>query len=165
MFRRFDFESEEYATLELVPMSVRRKLDLAGVKLHLNQWQALSRAERLVVCHFPADSSEEREVLAAFLAEAVKRRGCGELSTMPPAPDTAADANHMPSEVARLISEWELDGESWSRRFDPDERYALAKLTRGPADKFVRAWSAFTQMAATADSQPLAVQKRQERIQ
>jgi len=165
MFRRFDFENEEYATLELIPMSVRRKLDLAGVKLHLNQWQALSRTERLAVCHFPADSSEEREVLAAFLAEAVKRCGGGELSTMTPAPDTAADAGYMPPEVARLISELQLNGENWSRRFDPDERYALAKLTRGPADKFMRAWSAFTRMTTTANPRPRAVQKRQGRVQ
>ena len=161
MFRRFDFESDVYATLELVPMSVRRKLDLAGVKLHLNQWQALSRTERLVVSHFPADSPEEREVLSAFLAEAVNRCGCGGLSTTAPARDTAADADHMPPEVARLISEFELDGENWSRRFDPDQRYALAKLTYGPADKFMRAWSAFTQMNSTLR----APQKRQEKVQ
>lgn len=163
MFRRFDFENEVYATLELVPMSVRRKLDLAGVKLHLNQWQALSRTERLVVCHFPAASSEECEVLAAFLAEAVKRRTSEELSTATPARD--ADADHMPPEVARLVSEFQLDGENWSRRFDPDERYALAKLTRGPADRFVRAWSAFTQMASTVNSRPGAAQKREEKVQ
>ena len=47
MFRRFDFEKDLYETLELVPLSVRRKLDLAGVKLDSNQWQALSRVERL----------------------------------------------------------------------------------------------------------------------
>jgi|ERR1019366_1849789 hypothetical protein len=165
MFRRFDFENEVYATLELVPISVRRKLDLAGVKLHLNQWQALSRTERLVVCHFPAASSEECEVLAAFLAEAVKRCTSEELSTVPPAQDTAADADHMPPEVARLVSELQLNGENWSRRFDPDERYALAKLTRGPADRFVRAWSAFTQMATTVNSRPGAAQNRQEKAQ
>lgn len=154
MFRRFDFENEVYETLELVPMSVRRKLDLAGVKLHLNQWQAFSRTERLVVCHFPADSREEREVLAAFLAEAVKRRNGEELSTPASASETAADADYMPPEVAHLISEFGLDGDIWSRRFDPDERYALAKLTRGPADRFMRAWSAFAEM----NSAPRAAQ-------
>ncbi len=143
MFRRFDFEKELYETLELVPLSVRRKLDLAGVKLHLNQWQALSRVERLVICHFPAASPEERAVLAAFLREAVKTRAGTDLATMKPAAhDAAPDAGQVPPDVARLIAELGLPEKRWSL-LDPDERFALAKLARGGADKFITAWSEF----------------------
>ena len=143
MFRRFDFEKDLYETLELVPLSVRRKLDLAGVKLHLNQWQALSRVERLVVCHFPAASPEERDVLAAFLREAVKTRAGTDVATMKPAAhDAAPDAGQVPPDVARLIAELGLPEKRWSL-LDPDERFALAKLARGGADKFMSAWSEF----------------------
>jgi len=143
MFRRFDFEKDLYETLDLIPLSVRRKLDLAGVKLHLNQWQALSRVERLVVCHFPAGSPEERDVLAAALREAVKRRAGTDVATMKPAAhDAASDAGQLPPEVARLVAELGLPEKRWSL-LDPDERFALAKVARGGADKFMSAWSEF----------------------
>ncbi len=143
MFRRFDFEKDLYQTLEFVPLSVRRKLDLAGVKLHLNQWQALSRVERLVICHFPVGSPEERDVLAAFLRDAVKTRAGTELATMKPeSHDAAPDAGQVPPDVARLIAELRLPEKRWSL-LDPDERFALAKLARGGADKFMSAWSEF----------------------
>lgn len=143
MFRRFDFEKELYETLELIPLSVRRKLDLAGVKLHLKEWQALSRVERLVICHFPAGSAEERDVLAAFLRDAVKSRAGTELATIKPAAhDDSPDAGQAPPDVARLIAELGLPEKRWSL-LDPDERFALAKLARGGADKFMSAWSEF----------------------
>ncbi|MGD1026416.1 nitrate reductase associated protein [Candidatus Binatus soli] len=143
MFRRFDFEKELYETLEFIPLSVRRKLDLAGVKLHLKEWQALSRVERLVICHFPAGSPEERDVLAAFLREAVKRRAGTDVGTMKPAAhDDAPDAGQVPPDVARLIAELGLPEKRWSL-LDPDERFALAKMARGGADKFMSAWSEF----------------------
>ena len=47
MYKRFEFEGAIHDTLECVPMSVRRKLDLATLKISLAGWQALSRAERL----------------------------------------------------------------------------------------------------------------------
>jgi hypothetical protein len=143
MFRRFDFEKELYETLDLIPLSVRRKLDLAGVKLHLNQWQALSRVQRLVVCHFPAGSPEERGVLAAFLRETVKRCAGTDVATMKPAAhDAASDAGQVPPDVARLLAELGLPEKHWSL-LDPDERFALAKMARGGADKFMSAWSEF----------------------
>lgn len=143
MFRRFDFEKELYATLEFMPLSVRRKLDLAGVKLHLKEWQALSRTERLVVCHFPVASPEECGVLAAFLRDAVKTRAGTELAIMKPGShDDAPGAGQAPPDVARLIAELRLPQQRWSL-LDPDERFALAKMAHGGADKFMTAWSEF----------------------
>jgi hypothetical protein len=139
MFRRFDFEKDLYETLEFMPLSVRRKLDLAGVKLHLKEWQALSRAQRMVICHFPVASPEECGVLAAFLRDAVKARAGTELATTKPA---APDAGIVPPEIARLIAELKLPQDRWSL-LDPDERFALAKMARGGADKFMSAWSEF----------------------
>lgn len=46
MPRIFSFEREVYTTLELIPLSVRRKLDLAGVKLSLRGWQAMPETDR-----------------------------------------------------------------------------------------------------------------------
>lgn len=42
-----EFEPTQVKTLEWLPLAVRHKLDLAGLKLTLQQWQALDRATRL----------------------------------------------------------------------------------------------------------------------
>lgn len=140
MFKRFEFEREAWQNLELMPMTVRRKLDLLGLKLHLEQWLALSHAERLIVCHFPVELSDERVALADFLREAVKRRAGGELAPVGAgAGGGAAQAAVIPADAARMISELGLAEDAW-KRFDADERYALAKLARKGPDTFGAAW-------------------------
>jgi len=73
VFRRFDFETDLTDDLELIPMAVRRKLDASGVKLHLEQWRALTLAERRVLCHLPLAAGAETTVFAAMLREKVSR--------------------------------------------------------------------------------------------
>src|ERR1700684_962065 len=74
MIRRFKFEDEGYNSLACVPMAVRRKLDRVGVKVSLEQWQALAQHERLAICHLPTDSEEERITVQTFLEETVRAR-------------------------------------------------------------------------------------------
>ena len=62
MYLRFAFEGDVHETLATIPLAVRRKLDLAGLKLSLAGWTALSRAERLAVCHLPVESQADLEV-------------------------------------------------------------------------------------------------------
>jgi len=74
MYKQFAFEGDIHQKLDCVPLCVRRKLDLAQLKVSLQGWQALPRAERLALCHLPVESNEEvavyREVLADFCARA-----------------------------------------------------------------------------------------------
>ncbi|HYB89484.1 MAG TPA: nitrate reductase associated protein [Candidatus Binataceae bacterium] len=154
MFRRFEFEKEFNSTLEFIPMSMRRKLDLVGVKMHLNEWQALSMTERLAACHLPAASAEEREVLGNFLREAVKRRtGNDAANVKPVTEESGPDAGRVPADVLRLISELQLRASEWGR-FDSDERFALSKLARGPAEKFRSAWAEIAGAAGSSKSAP-----------
>jgi hypothetical protein len=46
-FRRFGFEPDD---LDLLPLDLRRKLDLAGRKLSLAAWRALSVGDRQALC-------------------------------------------------------------------------------------------------------------------
>ena len=57
--RKFQFEAEIYESLYCLPMAARRKLDRIGLKVSLEQWQGLSRAEHLAVCYMPANTSDE----------------------------------------------------------------------------------------------------------
>ena len=67
MFHRYDYESEYYPALSRVPLDARRKLDLTGVKIALNDWLAFSFAERSVLCHLPCETDEEQKVFERYL--------------------------------------------------------------------------------------------------
>ena len=69
MFQRYDYEAEYYPTLNRLPLDVRRKLDLTGIKIALKEWLAFSFEERMVLCHLPCDNDtdEERAVYGRYL--------------------------------------------------------------------------------------------------
>ncbi len=140
MFRVFKFEKDIDDRLELVPMTVRRKFDLVGLKIHLNQWTALTLVERRVVCHLPAVLPEEREVLAEFLKQAIARHTGAEPSGIAPVADPAPEV--IPDRVAEMISRHRLESTRW-RELDAEQRFALEKCAKDP-DRFRAAWNEFT---------------------
>jgi len=133
MIRRFKFEDEVHQSLACVPMAVRRKLDRVGVKVSLEQWQALAQHERLAICHLPTTSDEECDALRTFLKEAVRMRSGGATKTLSDEARRSAEPPATPPE--RLVENAQTAGITLSdtlwRRLDPDERYALIKLGGG----------------------------------
>jgi hypothetical protein len=112
-----------------VPLTVRRKLDIAQLKISLEGWQKLSRAERLALCHLPVDTAAEldiyREVMRGFCDR------CG--VTLKPLQDPQADArawncDHVPAEVVDKAQAPRLTDARW-RELDEEARYALLKLS------------------------------------
>jgi hypothetical protein len=69
--RKTDQLAEEQ--LELMPRSVRDKLDRAGLKVHLKEWQALSMAEREHLRDLPCASAAEVARYAAEVERLVER--------------------------------------------------------------------------------------------
>jgi hypothetical protein len=67
MFHRFRYESRYYPTLSRLPLHVRMKLDLTGIKVSLDDWLSFSFAERTALCHLPCDSDEETRAFRAYL--------------------------------------------------------------------------------------------------
>lgn len=61
--------SEEPDPLWLIPRDVRDKLDRIGVKVHLREWQALSRAQRQRLCDHPCQSAADGARFAALLRD------------------------------------------------------------------------------------------------
>ncbi len=59
--------------LELMPRSVRDKLDRVGYKVHLAQWQALTMAERERLRDWPCTSADEVARYAAEVETLVQR--------------------------------------------------------------------------------------------
>lgn len=132
MIRRFKFEGDIAESLECVPMSVRRKLDMLGIKISLKHWRDLPRSDRLAICHLPANLEEEREALTLFIRGAVARVG-GTASALPPeARDQAEPPAAPPEDLVERSSKlgFTLTPAVWTR-LDSDERYALTKLGSG----------------------------------
>lgn len=67
MFHRYDYEAEFYPALSRLPLDLRRKLDVTGIKISLKDWLAISMAERSVLCHLPCDGDDEKQVFARYL--------------------------------------------------------------------------------------------------
>jgi hypothetical protein len=75
MYLRLELEGDLHRTLEFIPLAVRRKLDLAGLKLSLAAWTAMTRAERLAVCHLPVDEEGDLEAYREALTGFAQRAG------------------------------------------------------------------------------------------
>jgi hypothetical protein len=133
VYRRFNFEGDIHSSLSCVPLVVRRKLDLAGLKISLAGWQALSRAERLALCHLPADTDDDMAVYTEALRGFAERAGVP-LSPLPAAP--ARNAWDTPLVIDRLRSRLGPGGvdEAAIGGLTEEERYALHKLAEPSRD-------------------------------
>ncbi len=77
----YPFEGPATVSLELIPLSVRHKLDCAEVKLHLPQWQALSVDERALLVQRTCGSDDDVCAYRGLLNEMIDRH-----HAVPPTP-------------------------------------------------------------------------------
>jgi hypothetical protein len=128
MYLRLQLEGALHETLEFIPLAVRRKLDLAGLKLSLAAWTAMSRAERLAVCHLPIDGEGDldvyREALTGFAARAGHAVAPLEGG---PLDRTAWGVARIPETVAARAPNLSLS--QWSV-LSEEARYVLLKLSQ-----------------------------------
>jgi len=129
MFYRFRCESEFYPTLGRVPLHVRMKLDLAGVKFSLKDWLAFSFEERTVLCHFPVDTEDEQQAFIAYL-EFLSRKCLGAPLTLtaPVAPLLWDNTEPIPEPVVEksAAGNQAVTRAEWAR-WNSCYRYALYK--------------------------------------
>ncbi len=130
MTRILSFERELYQTLDLIPLAVRRCLDLAGLKLSLAGWQAMPLDDRraLVAARVTDDAS-----LAAFVAllHAAAARAGASLSPLPRGPEAGFRAPSAEATVAARLAEigLSLPAGAWAR-LDDEARYLLASCAK-----------------------------------
>ena len=129
MFHRYRYEAEFYPTLNRIPLDVRMKLDLTGLKISLKDWLACSLEERTVLCHLPLNDTEEKQAFIGytdFLCRKYRNQPVEITSALNPA---LWNASQVPEPVARKsatcfntvrLPEWQ----SW----EPHQRYALYKM-------------------------------------
>ena len=131
MFYRYRFESEFYPTLSRIPLHVRMKLDLTGVKISLKGWLVFSLEERNVLCHLPVETDEERRVFSSYLNLLSRRYFSEEAALVSPVKDPPwENLGRIPDSVAAKSKETgqAVTLKEWNR-WDLGQRYALFKLS------------------------------------
>jgi hypothetical protein len=127
----FTFERDFVGNWRCIPLCLRRKLDLAGIKLRLNHWLALDQRQRQELVNWPDDPDaltamgEHIRTLTAPMAD-------GEARSLPPAvAEPWQRGEEVPQDVRASAAGLgvELQQERW-RRLDELERFALCKLAR-----------------------------------
>lgn len=140
MFYRFQYEAEFYPTLSRLLLHVRMKFDLIGIKLSLKDWLAFSMEERMVLCHLPVESDEEKQAFSAYV-NFLCQKYCGvPAERVPPMSASLWDsASEIPAPVversaargaAVTLQEWN----GWQSH----HRYALYKtaISKNEPEKF-----------------------------
>jgi hypothetical protein len=83
----FQFEADFVESLRCIPMQVRLKLDICGIKLKLPQWHHFSDQERQQLVDLPCDTEAEAQHYRDMLQQLVCNR------TGEPATELAVDPN------------------------------------------------------------------------
>jgi len=141
MFHRFQYEAEFYPELSRLPLHVRMKLDLTGIKLSLKQWLAFSFEERKVICHLPVERDEEQEAFVAYINSLCRRHHGSAAQTFPPVTPALWDTpGHIPEPVVENSrnSGQAITLEEWTR-WQFHQRYGLYKtaLSENEPEKFL----------------------------
>lgn len=129
----FQFEQDKYYALRRIPMIMRLKLDLCGIKLTIGDWSKFPRADREQLVAMPYQTPEQIAAIHKRLKELIA--ACDGDSTEtepvePPAPWSVIDA--VPHTITEYLREQALPVPSlqqWSNLTDL-QRFALLKLTR-----------------------------------
>lgn len=132
--RFFDFEADFVRTLRCVPMIVRFKLDVCGIKLSLRAWNRFSLATRSRLVAMGVAHADEVDTYRSLLTSAIVDVGEPVVTLDPMGrPAWMEDASPLPGAVASKAQALQvpLNGPSQWRQLDALQRFALVKLTRG----------------------------------
>jgi hypothetical protein len=135
------FESEAERTLDCIPMRVRMKLDLCGLKLSLEQWCRLPIAVRRILLEEPCGTACEIRRAREYLMRTAEAHGLDALPVVQVDRASWSAASDVPSCVVSAMAATDLGpmgARTW-RRLDDLQRFALLKLSRPGHTRNLRA--------------------------
>jgi hypothetical protein len=128
----FEFEADFVDTLRCIPMVVRFKLDLCGIKLSLKAWSRFDLPTREQLVYMPTNGPGEVANYRRILCHAIEDTGEKTVPVVVSQP-SLLDQHSMPDPVTQKV--WELDidldGFSQWKNLNSLQKFALVKLTRG----------------------------------
>lgn len=129
----FQFEEEFMENnMRCIPMIIRFKMDIAGIKLKLSEWKKFSTEERIELALMSCGFNEGSKQYAGYLARLIKRR-TGRNPTNMEVNKTPEwkDLHSIPGSLIEKLKEfnWNLSISQWGTLTDL-QRFALLKLCR-----------------------------------
>jgi hypothetical protein len=128
----FNFEQDFSKAFQCIPMAVRYKLDLSGVKLSLHQWKCFTEDDRrdalLRPCETPAEISQYRDTMA----DRITRRANEAPKFLPPQPGFAWEAlDAVPEQIAAHARSLEIPPPTLAQwqSLSTLQRFVLMKLS------------------------------------
>lgn len=127
----FAFERDFIGDWRCIPLCVRRKLDLIGLKLKLSHWLAMSREQRQQLVDWD-DQPLALTAMAEHCRKLTRAMADGEAKPLPPASNEpwqigSAVAAHVATAAHQRGIQ--LSEEQW-QQLNELERFALCKLAR-----------------------------------
>ncbi len=140
MFHRFRYEADFYPDLSRLPLHLRMKLDLTGIKLSLQEWLAFSLEERKVLCHFPVADAEELQAFVEYINFLCQRYNGSAARRLPPmSTESWNDPDRIPEPVLNKSQDngQSVTLEEWAG-WQSHEHYALYKtaVSKDEPEKF-----------------------------
>ncbi len=127
----FNFEDDFIKDLRCIPLCVRRKLDLIGIKLKLKHWQEFNLIEKTKIVNWP-DTIKELFELKIFLKKITSNSKYGEVKEIEISINQPwQDKNKVPEQVLKSALERgiNISIEEW-RNLNELDRFAFCKLIR-----------------------------------
>ena len=127
----FAFEQDFIGSWRCIPLCVRRKLDLCGVKLKLNHWLQLSQDQRQTLVDWP-DGADALSQMRQHLRDCTCAMPDGMVKDLPPVSSASwQQVDQLPAAVqeAATARDVQLTLEQWALLSELD-RFALCKLAR-----------------------------------
>lgn len=127
----FGFEQDFIGTWRCIPLCVRRKLDLVGIKLKLSHWLALDHDQRQQLVDWP-DTPDSGPQLRDHLRQLTTTMADGMVKDLPAAAEEPwQQAGVVPAFIAQAAQKRGivLGVAAWSGLSEL-ERFALCKLAR-----------------------------------
>lgn len=154
----FEFESDFAGSLRCIPMAVRLKLDLVGIKLSLRQWSRLTSAERSALLHLRCALPADRAAYANRLEAMVSAGGSDVIRIAPSDGRAWTNADVVPELILEQAVEKRVSPptlQHWMALTDL-QRFALIKLARAGHENqnFLPAMREFEVVAAMHEAAP-----------
>ena len=136
MFYRYQHESDIYPSLSRIPLYVRMKLDVTGIKIALKDWLAFGIEERTALCHLPVETEEEKQAFSSYLDFLSRRyRGAPVATTTAMSSSLWDNPHQVPGSVASKsgLRASPVTVDEWGH-WKSHQRYALYKTALSQSD-------------------------------
>ena len=143
----FQFEADFVDSLRCIPMQVRCKLDICGIKLKLSDWNQMTTDERQALVELPCTTKTEIQSYREYIEQLIIQRTGIPTTKLPIEPHPAwLDSATVPASLQEKAQEIgvTLTQQNWAA-LAPLQRFALIKLSQpGHENKnFPRAMAEF----------------------